>query len=749
MDAVRPAPWPTLLDWSCVRVAERRPSPLLTSPAPSPAPTIPSTPASPGTTAIHLREQRTAPRTPPRSSTGRTGSSSPSAAPNASPGCTPSPASTSRSLPDGASRGEPEPRRQRPRRAPLRADRSRRRHLDRHRGRATDPTCCRSCRRWCSGPRPSPVTATSMAVLSVLGPDAAGRILDALGVVAPAESTRAVARARRRLRPPHAVARPSDAFDLLVPRDRTRAAGGATLTAAGAAPAGSVGVRGTAGGRSAPPDRPRHRRAHHPARGPLDRRRRRARRGPPGEGLLPRPGDGGPGAQPRQAAASPRAAAPRRRPRTPGRSRATRSPRTAARVGTDRHRRRPPRARTHRAGPGQADRAGRHRAASPARAPRRSTPTPCPATTPSRRAAPPSTGCAAGERAARRRGAAVCVLHAERDSGTQRVAAHRDRQAARRRPGARSRPPGWTATTSATPSTTAARSRRSTPTSEDEAQRWASELGRELPAGWFGENLRLERDRRDRRGDRRALARSATRRRTGGDRPADPVRHLRRLGRRAPLGQAVHRTRRHRRLPAGGDARASVTAGDTVQRVHVPGPRRHRARPVHRPRPRTVWSRCSNSSQTCRRPSRTRPVDGSPDWKVQVHVLSVELVEVVRSGFRECVHRGSVVSLAPGRRDRARPRRGAHADLPAFVEQADAGRGPAAATASPRPDRASWRSRPRPTRASRDHVEVVDRLLARYGLDEDQLAVPAESAVQRTRPGPSCWPPASCRAGST
>lgn len=28
--------------------------------------------------------------------------------------------------------------------------------------------------------------------------------------------------------------------------------------------------------------------------------------------------------------------------------------------------------------------------------------------------------------------------------------------------------------------------------SEHEAQRWAEDLGRELPAGWFGENLRLE-----------------------------------------------------------------------------------------------------------------------------------------------------------------------------------------------------------------------------------------------------------------
>ena len=68
-----------------------------------------------------------------------------------------------------------------------------------------------------------------------------------------------------------------------------------------------VGVRRVADrpGRAAP--RPRHRPPHHPERGRLDRPGRPSR-----QGLLPRPGDGGPDPHPRSSAAAARDPAPRR-----------------------------------------------------------------------------------------------------------------------------------------------------------------------------------------------------------------------------------------------------------------------------------------------------------------------------------------------------------------------------------------------------------------------------------------------------
>ena len=77
----------------------------------------------------------------------------------------------------------------------------------------------------------------------------------------------------------------SDAFTFRAARRRC---------CAGRAGCRDVGVRGAARCRRTPEARLRHRPPHDPARGELDRRRRS-----PGEGLLPRTGDRGAGAQPR------------------------------------------------------------------------------------------------------------------------------------------------------------------------------------------------------------------------------------------------------------------------------------------------------------------------------------------------------------------------------------------------------------------------------------------------------------------
>ena len=73
-----------------------------------------------------------------------------------------------------------------------------------------------------------------------------------------------------------------------------------------------------------PAARRRDRPPHHPARGRLAAHGR-----PPGQGLLPRPGDRGPGAQPGPPAAPARAAAPRRLARPAARAGAPRSSSTA------------------------------------------------------------------------------------------------------------------------------------------------------------------------------------------------------------------------------------------------------------------------------------------------------------------------------------------------------------------------------------------------------------------------------------
>ena len=84
--------------------------------------------------------------------------------------------------------------------------------------------------------------------------------------------------------------------DLAAPVDRRRGA-----------PGRGVGLRSPPGRGGAATARRRHRRAHHPARGGLDRRRRPSR-----QGLLSRPGNRRPSAQPGQTAANAGAAAPGR-----------------------------------------------------------------------------------------------------------------------------------------------------------------------------------------------------------------------------------------------------------------------------------------------------------------------------------------------------------------------------------------------------------------------------------------------------
>ena len=89
--------------------------------------------------------------------------------------------------------------------------------------------------------------------------------------------------------------------EVIVPRDGAR--GGRRRPAAGR----DLGGRGAAGGRLAPPARARDRPPDDPARGRLAAHRRA-----PAQGLLPRAGDGRPGAQPRPAAAPARLPPPRR-----------------------------------------------------------------------------------------------------------------------------------------------------------------------------------------------------------------------------------------------------------------------------------------------------------------------------------------------------------------------------------------------------------------------------------------------------
>ena len=196
--------------------------------------------------------------------------------------------------------------------------------------------------------RVEPRDATAeLAVLTVAGPDAAA-VLTAAGL--PAPSLWAVVPLdgggfARRTRE-HEV-------DLLVPR--AVAGRGRRPAHRGRGDAGRhLGVRGGAGRGPPPAARLRDRPPHDPARGRLDRHR-----GAPGQGLLPRSGDGGPGAQPGPAAAPAGAAAPVRRA---GRAAPAGHPAAARRAHgrLPRHRRPAPRAGPGRAGRGEAHRRRRY-----------------------------------------------------------------------------------------------------------------------------------------------------------------------------------------------------------------------------------------------------------------------------------------------------------------------------------------------------------------------------------------------------
>ncbi|MFV9452982.1 MOSC domain-containing protein [Rhodococcus sp. NM-2] len=162
---------------------------------------------------------------------------------------------------------------------------------------------------------------------------------------------------------------------------------------------------------------------------------------------------------------------------------------------------------------------------------------------------------------------AVCVLHTERDSGTRRVT----RTAIDKRP---VDGPVRVTTTGLVGDRVCDTEYHGGPFKavyayqEDEAQRWASELGRELPPGWFGENLRLD-----------GIAATDA---VIGERWRIGTTELEVTSPRTPCGTFgvwAAEPRWVKRFSERGDTGAylrvvtegSVGAGDTVQRIHVPG----------------------------------------------------------------------------------------------------------------------------------------------------------------------------------
>jgi len=161
---------------------------------------------------------------------------------------------------------------------------------------------------------------------------------------------------------------------------------------------------------------------------------------------------------------------------------------------------------------------------------------------------------------------AVCVLHTERDSGTRRVT----RTAIDKRP---VDGPVRVTTTGLVGDRVCDTEYHGGPFKavyayqEDEAQRWASELGRELPPGWFGENLRLD-----------GIAATDA---VIGERWRIGTTELEVTSPRTPCGTFgvwAAEPRWVKRFSERGDTGAylrvvtegSVGAGDTVQRIHVP-----------------------------------------------------------------------------------------------------------------------------------------------------------------------------------
>lgn len=115
--------------------------------------------------------------------------------------------------------------------------------------------------------------------------------------------------------------------------------------------------------------------------------------------------------------------------------------------------------------------------------------------------------------------------------------------------------------------------------------------------------------------------------------------------------------------------------------------------------------------------------------------MSVDLVEVVRSGFRECVHRGSVVIIGPDGepgfaagsvhvpiypRSTNKPLQALTLLKHGFTPLDDAELAIATASHTGEPE----------------HIELVERLLRRFGFGEDDLACPPDlPGDERTRAG--------------
>ena len=222
---------------------------------------------------------------------------------------------------------------------------------------------------------------------------------------------------------------PEAAVDLIVPRAEL----GVLVVAAarrGRPARRARRLRGAAGRRRAPAPRPRHRRARHPPRDGLDRRR-----GAPAQGLLPGPGDGLARREPGPPAAPAGAAAPagRGRPAAPARHARCSPPRAAGRCGRIGHRRAPPRARHRRAGPAQA--LGRRRRVARTRrcGSRPRATSRCPAR-------PPSTRTRSRRTPASRRGARRCAACRDDGDPARSGRRRRGRRRARGRRGAHAGP---------------------------------------------------------------------------------------------------------------------------------------------------------------------------------------------------------------------------------------------------------------------------------------------------------------------
>ena len=272
--------------------------------------------------------------------------------------------------------------------------------------------------------------------------------------------------------------------------------------------------------------------------------------------------------------------------------------------------------------------------------------------------------------------------HRRRGAQPRQGPAHRHRQGpGGRRPCCAAPAPSaaaWAAgsrvTTSATSATTAGTTRRSTRSPARSSTGGASELGRELPDGMFGENLTTLRARRRRCPGGRALG-GRGRGGARGVRPPHPVRDVPAPDGRARLGAPLHPRW------AGPAPTCRSWQGDGAGRRRgrgrlPPGPRRHGARGlprVHRvtsmpPGTCSTWaastpSTTATSSARCAAGPGPRPPDRPLVWRL----VRPTLVARPRHAG-ECVpksHTASGLGVRRARRRRARRRgRGAGGGAP-------------------------------------------------------------------------------------